>query len=540
MRRCRPILSLTIVAALLVAACAPGPSGPGGPAGNEPRAGGELTYIVASEPPSFDAHRESSYAVLHPVAPHYSLLYRYDPADLTHVIPDVAAALPDLSADKLSWTIKLRQDVKFHDGTQLTSEDIVATYNKIIFPPEGVVSTRRGAYAVVDKIEAPDKFTVVFKLKFPSGSFQANLSSPWNFIYSAAKLKQDIHYYEKNIMGTGPFTFVEYVKGSHWVGKKNADYFLKGRPYLDGYRAVFIVDPTAQVNAIRGKQALIEFRGFTPQQRDDLKKALGDELIIQESSWVCVNYVTPNSKVKPFDNPNVRRALSLALDRWSGGQDLSKITIVKDVGDLMRPGGPFAMSEADLVKIAGFSKDGKAAKDLAKKLLADAGVANLSFKLLNRNTPTPYEPVAIWLIDQWRQIGVNVTHDVKETSAYLGDLGKGAFDVALDFNCDFLDEPDLQLAKFLSADKLGKGLNRAGYNDDNLDKMVEQQSRETDLAKRRQLVWQIERYATDQLAYQYPVQWWYRIIPYNSRVHGWLIGSNHYTNQDLVSIWLAP
>ncbi len=539
MRRSRPILSLTIAVSFLVAACAPGPSAPGGGPGGEPRAGGELTYIVASEPPSFDAHRESSYAVLHPVAPHYSLLYRYDPADLTHVIPDVAAAMPEISADKLTWTIKLRQDVKFHDGTQLTSEDVVATYNKVIFPPEGVVSTRRGAYAAVDKVEAADKFTVVFKLKFPTASMQANLASPWNFIYSAAKLKENIKYYEKNIMGTGPFTFVEYVKGSHWVGKKNPEYFLKGRPYLDGYRAVFVVDPSAQVNAIRGKQALIEFRGFTPQQRDDLKKALGDELIVQENNWVCTNYVTPNSKVKPFDNPNVRRALSLALDRWSGGEDLSKITIVKGVGGLMRPGGPFAMSDADLVKIAGFSKDGKAAKDQAKKLLADAGVPNLSFKLLNRNTATPYEPVAIWLIDQWRQIGVNVTHDVKETSAYLGDLGKGAFDVALDFNCDFLDEPDLQLAKFLSADKLGRGLNRAGYNDESLDKMVEQQGKETDAAKRRQLVWQIERYAMDQMAYQYPLQWWYRIIPYNSRVHGWLIGSNHYTNQDLVSIWLA-
>src|SRR5439155_629734 len=113
----------------------------------------------------------------------------------------------------------------------------------------------------------------------------------------------------------------------------------------------------------------------------------------------------------------------------------------------MRPKGPFAMSDADLAKIRGFGKDAAAAKAEAKKLLADAGVPNLSFKFLNRNITTPYEPVAVFLIDQWKQVGITATHDVKETSPYQADLRAGNFQVALDFNCDFLDEPDLQLAR---------------------------------------------------------------------------------------------
>lgn len=536
---------------LVLAACSqqakPATSGTPGAtaaAGEKPTPGGTLTFIVNAEPPSFDGHRETTFALLHPIAPHYSLLYKFDPSDLTKVIPDVADGMPQISADKLTVTVKLRTDVKFHDGTAMTSDDVVATYNKIIFPPQGVLSPRAGAYAVVDKIEAPDKNTVVFKLKYTSASFLTNLASPWNFIYSAAKLKADIHWYEKNVMGTGPFTYVSNTKGQDWVGKKFPDYFGKDKdgtklPYLDGYKALIIADATAGVNAIRSKQAMIEFRGFTPQQRDDLSRALPNDLAIQEAPWICVNYVVPNTKVKPFDDPRVRQALSLAIDRWAGSDALSKTTIVKDVGGLMRPKGPFAQKDEDLSKLKGFSKDGKAAKEQAKKLLADAGVSNLSFKFLNRNITTPYEPVAVFLIDQWKQVGITATHDVKETSPYQADLRAGNFQVALDFNCDFLDEPDLQLAKFWSASKAGKGLNFAFYDDDALDKMIDAQSRETDPAKRLKLVSDIEKYAMDEKAYQYPVLWWYRIIPHLNTVKGWRIGSNHYTNQDLTTVWLA-
>jgi peptide/nickel transport system substrate-binding protein len=536
----RKQLAVALVVAFVVAACTGG--GTGGAtatAGESPKSGGILTFVVNAEPPSFDAHRETSFALLHPAAPHYSTLYRFDPADLTKIIPDVAAAMPEVSADKQTWTIKLRTDVKFHDGALMTSADVLATYNKIIFPPQGVVSSRQGAYAAVDSIQAPDTSTVVFKLKYGAASFQANLASPWNWIYSAAKLKTDIKWYEKNVDGTGPFIFVSYTKGSVWEGKKNPDYFLKGRPYLDGYKAFFIADSTAEVNAIKSKQAMIEFRGFTPQQRDDLVKALPNEVTVQEAPWICVNYIVPNAKRKPFDDPRVRRALTLAIDRWTIGDALSKITIVKDVGGLMRPKGPFAMSDADLVKIAGFSKDGKAAKDQARALLKAAGQENLTFKLLNRNLATPYEPVAVALLSEWKAVGINATNDVKETTPYLADLASGNFDVGLDFNCDFLDEPDLQLAKFYSASKLGKGLNRAGYEDTKLDDMIAAQARETDPAKRKAAVWAIERYAMDEMAYQYPAPWWFRIIPALSKVRGWNIGSNHYTNQDLVSVWLA-
>ncbi len=540
----RPSIGLALVLSILLAACTPAQPRTGTPTtapqgAEQPRSGGQLVFIVSAEPPSYDGHKETTFAMLHPTAPHYSLLLRFDPNDLTKIIPDVAAAMPEVSADKLSYTIKLRDGVKFHDGSILTSEDVLATYNKIIFPPTGVTSPRKGAYAAVDTISAPDKSTIAFKLKYPSASFLANLASPWNFIYSAAKLKTDIKYYEKNIMGTGPFEFASYEKGSAWTGRRFKGYFLEGRPYLDGFRAVFIADANAQKNAIQGQQAMIEFRGFTPQQRDDLSRALPNNLAIQEAPWVCVNYVSINTTVKPFDDVRVRRAMTLAIDRWAGSEALQKITIVKDVGGLMRPKGPFAQADADLQKIAGFSKDAKASQDQARALLKEAGAENLTFEFLNRNVTTPYEPVAVFLINEWKKVGITATHKVKETSAYLADLRAKNFQVGLDFNCDFLDEPDLQLAKFYSASKLGAGLNFSYYDDAKLDSMIDGQSRETDPAKRKTLVVEIEKYAMDEKAYQWPVLWWYRIIPYNNKLRGWKVGSNHYTNQDLVSVWLA-
>ncbi len=119
-------------------------------------------------------------------------------------------------------------------------------------------------------------------------------------------------------MGTGPFTFVEHVKGSHWVGKKNPDYWDKGKPYLDGYRALFISSSSAQVAAVRGERAHIQFRGFSPPTGTLVGARPQDHR--QESPWDCVLMVAMHHEKKPFDDKRVRRALTLALDRYEGSR----------------------------------------------------------------------------------------------------------------------------------------------------------------------------------------------------------------------------
>ncbi len=503
----------------------------------QPRSGGELNFVVGAEPPSLDGHRETTFALIHPTAPHYSLLIKFNPEKYPEVAPDLAESW-EISPDNLTYTFKLRDGVRFHDGSPCTSRDVKASYDRIVNPPEGIVSTRKVQYSAIESIEAPDPRTIVFKLKYPSAAMLSLLASRWNWIYSADKLAADQRWYEKNVMGTGPFKFVEYVSGSHWIGQKNPDYFLPGRPYLDGYRATFIRETSAQVAAVRGGRAQVEFRGFTPPARDDLVRALGDQITVQESPWILSLIVAFNTEKKPFDDPRVRKALSLALDRWEGSEALSRITFVKPIGTLVRPGGPFHRPESEMIKLAGFSRDGNAAKEEARRLLREAGVPDgFSFTLKNRDTPNPYEPTGVFLVDQWRKIGLNVTNLPQENAAYDGDKRSGNYDVSLDFIADYIDEPDVQLAKFISASRSPANYGR--YNDPELDRLYDAQSRETDPRKRNQLVWQLEDRVIDEMVYTFPIIWWQRIVPHRSELQGYTVTPSHYVNQDLTHVWLA-
>jgi peptide/nickel transport system substrate-binding protein len=504
-----------------------------------PRNGGELVFPVPSEPPSYDGHREETFGLIHPIAPFYNTLLRVDPNDPSGTKPAASVAESwKESDDGKTYTFKLRKGVKFHDGADLTSKDVKATYDKIIFPPAGVGSTRKGQYAVVEKVEAPDPSTVVFRLKQPSGSFLASLLSPYNFLYKADILAKDPNWYEKNIMGTGPFTFVEHVKGSHVVGKKNANYWDKGKPYLDGFRAIFVRDSAAQVAAVRGERAHIQFRGFTPKDRDNLKAALGDKITVQESPWDCILLVAINHEQKPFDDKRVRRALTLALDRHTGSKALSQIAIVKAVAGVQVPGTPFATPPAELNKLAGYWTDTEKSRAEARKLLKEAGVPEgFEFTFKNRGIPMPYEPLGVWMIDQWRRVGLNVKQEVIEAAAYFGVIRKGDFQVAMDFQCGYIVEPDLDMYKFLSVDR--NPANYGRYKDPVLDQLYDSQSRETNVEKRKQIIRQFEKRLLDEEAHYLMTLQWHRIIPHSAKVKGWTVTPSHYLNNTLDTVWLS-
>src|SRR5581483_11408738 len=163
-RRPEVLARLLLAVLLLVAAGLPLVAPPA--AAQEPRHGGELVFPVPSEPPSYDGHREETFGLIHPIAPFYDTLLRVDPTDPTGTkpAPDIAESWT-VSKDGLTYTFKIRTGVKFHDGSELTAKDVKATYDKIVFPPAGVTSDRKGQYAVVEAIEAPDPTTVRFRLK---------------------------------------------------------------------------------------------------------------------------------------------------------------------------------------------------------------------------------------------------------------------------------------------------------------------------------------------------------------------------------------
>jgi len=504
-----------------------------------PRNGGELVMMVPAEPPSYDGHREGTFGTVHPLAPHYNTLLRIDPTDRTGTRPvgDLADSWT-ISPDGLTYTFKLRPGVRFHDGSPMTSRDVKASYDKIIFPTGGVISARKGTYQVVEAVEAPDAQTVRFRLKWPETSFLVNLASPFSWIFKADILARDMRWYETNVMGTGPFKFVEHVKGSHWVAKKNPDYWDKGKPYLDGYRALFISSSSAQVAALRGERAHAQFRGLSPVDRDILVQALGSKITVQESPWDCVSLVAFNHERKPFDDKRVRRALTLALDRHGASRSLSRITVVKEVGGIQVPGTPWATPPAELEKLAGYGRDVAASRAEARRLLREAGVPDgFAFTFKNRGLPQPYEPVGIWLIDQWRQIGLTVRQEVVEASAMVSVLRKGDFDVASDAQCNFVVEPDMDISKFQS---VGVSDNNYGrYKDPVLDDLYIKQARAVDPEERRRHLRAFEKRLLDEEAhYIYTLQW-HRIVPLSAKVRGWTVTPSHFLNQQLDGVWLA-
>jgi peptide/nickel transport system substrate-binding protein len=509
-------------------------------AAETPKRGGTLTYLIpADAPPTFDGHRETTYATVHSVAPFYSVLIRINPenpASTTDFVCDLCTEMPKPTDDGKTYTFKIREGVKFHNGDPLTAEDIATSLRMVAFPPEGVLSPRSSDFEMVDNIEAPDPSTVVIRLKFATSAFLPALADPFAFIYQKKVLDKDPHWYEKNILGSGPFKFAGYEVGQSIKGVRNPDYYHEGKPYLDEVVGIYAPKQATRIDALRSDRAAIEFRGLPPAARDDLKKSLGDQIAVQESDWNCGSVVTINEKVKPFDDARVRRALTLAIDRWHGAEALSKIADVHTVGSLIFPGDPLAPSNEQLHEVAGFWPDIQKSRTEAKRLLKEAGAENLTFELLNRDVDQPYKYVGIWIVDEWSKIGVKVTQKVLPSGPWVAAERAGDFTVVLQANCHSVVNPLLDVQPYLSSSVSKQ--NYGNYEDPKEQELYDKALHETDPAAQKQVMFQFAKHVMDVEAHKIVLPWWHRIVAYRSYVKGWKISTSHYVNQDLSNIWL--
>ena len=230
---------------------------------------------------------------------------------------------------------------------------------------------------------------------------------------------------------------------------RNPDYYHKGLPYLDGFKGIYADKQVTRLDAIRSDRAAIEFRGFPPSVRDELKQALGDKIAVQTSDWNCGGLITPNHKKKPFDDVRVRRALSLAIDRWGSAPDLSKIAIVHTVGGVTFPGSPLAPSKEELEQIAGYWPDIEKSRAEARRLLKEAGAENLQLRAAQPLADQPYKYYGIWVVDQWSKIGVKVTQRVLPTGPWFQAMRDGNFDVTVEGNCQNVVNPLADVGKYL-------------------------------------------------------------------------------------------
>src|SRR5215472_8708515 len=299
-----------------------------------PKRGGVLRVGILNRPPHFDFQQSGTVGNIGTQGCMFDNLIRHDPRDSGKtIIPDLAHSW-EIAKDGKTYTFFLRKGVLFHDGAELTAEDVKATFDRISRPPAGISIPRSILFKSVSEITTPDKYTVQFKLSEPrpSAFIMSAIASGWNVIVRKKTLEDNNYNLRKVEMypGTGPFRSVRRVENETWVFEKNPNYWNKGLPYLDGiefYHALpFSTDLGSAI--LSGRVDYIRITDPVTARKAKATPGLSTTAFNQsviQATWV-------NKKRKPFDDPRVRRALHLALDRPA------LIDVVKDVTP-MRVGG---------------------------------------------------------------------------------------------------------------------------------------------------------------------------------------------------------
>ena len=285
-----------------------------------PKYGGHLNLMQREDlSQGFAVHETSTIATSFPSMPCFNNLVVFDQSKRAETVDNLVGEL----AEKWSWqdnyrnlVFFLRKDVKWHDGQPFTSKDVKFTFDMVREAPEAAaklrINPRKDWYTNVEKIEAPDPYTVVFHLKRPQPGLLVMLASGYSPVYAAHVNPAS---YRTGCIGTGPFKLKEWRKGEFVDYVKNTDYFMKGRPYLDTLRYVVIKERGTRTAALQAGQLDVSFPGETTKTAaEQLKKAVPGLVITPVAQAVSDNIIL-NTKKPPFDNPKVRLAVSYAIDR---------------------------------------------------------------------------------------------------------------------------------------------------------------------------------------------------------------------------------
>lgn len=459
----------------------------------EPNAkrGGVLRYGILNRPPHFDVHQSGTVGNIGTQGCMFDNLVRRDPRDSGKtIVPDLAHSW-EIAKDGKTYTFHLRQGVQFHDGTPFTSADIKATFDRICKPPAGVSIPRSALFTAVSEINARDKYTVEFKLSAPrSVNFMMSaFASGWNVIFSKKTLEENDYNLRKvpNIPGTGPFKTQRRVENEVWVMERNQNYWNKGLPYLDGMEVYHLLPFSPELGAAILSGRIDYGRALDP---GTMKKAMAVPGMSTAKFYQSVIHgAWVNVKRKPLDDPRVRRALHLLMEK----QVL--VDVVKDVSPLMTGGfiypfSEFATPKEQLVKRLGYQDDPAAAIKEAKALLAAAGQGSglrpLDIMVRDLNHDKLFG-VAIQEILRAVNIQANLRTAVE--SVWFGDVASGNYDLAIGaIVSSLLDPSDYFNAWY----RTGGPQNYSFWSNANFEKLLDQIDTEVDARKRQALIRQAE------------------------------------------------
>jgi peptide/nickel transport system substrate-binding protein len=519
-----------VVTAVLIVGASPGAA---------QKTGGTLRIYNTSQPPSASLHEESTIATNMPFMAVFNNLVQFDPAKARNnfdtIVPDLAESWAwDGGGTKL--TFKLRSGVTWHDGKPFTAKDVQCTWHRLNGKePEYLRRNPRAIwYENLKEVTVNGDHEVTFHLTKPQPSLLSMLASGLSPVFPCHVSDRDMR---TKPVGTGPFKFAEFKSHASIRLVRNPDYWKKGLPYLDAIEWRIVTSRSTRVLAFVAGEFDMTFVG-------DITVPLMKDVTAQAPTATCslvptnvpVNILVNRDRA-PFDKIELRRAMALALDRQtyidiiSGGR--SSIA-----GNMMPPPeGVWGMPKDMLAKLSGYGSDIAAQQAEARKIMQGLGYGSdnrLKLKVSTRDFATYRDPAVIF-VDQLNKVFFDAELEVIESSIWHNRLTKKDYTVALNTSGVGIDDPDAVLK---GAYACNSEANYTKYCTPQVDSLLDRQSQEADIDKRKAIVWEIERVLAEDVA---------RPIIYHNRSstcwHAHLKGYMHqensiYNNWRFEQVWL--
>ncbi len=480
------LVTLVLVAVALVA-----------PATSQaPKHGGTLNLMLREDlSQGFAIHETATISTVWPAMPCLNNLVLFDPLKKTESVETIIGEL----AVKWSWqdnyrnlVFFLRKGVKWHDGQPFTSKDVKFTFDVLREAPDAPaklrINPRKDWYANVEAIETPDAYTAVFRLKKPQPSLLLMLASGYTPVYAAHLPPAS---YRTGCVGTGPFKLKEWRKGEYVEYVKNPDYFVKGRPYLDGLKYFAILERGTRQAAMQAGKLDVSFPGETTKTAAEQLKKVVPQLVITPFSQNVSDNIIMNVKKPPFDNLKVRLAVSHGIDRRGLVQAVHQGGAVVGASLAPRPWGFWGLGEKDLAGLPGYGKPADE-KALARKLMAEAGFSPekpLKVEMVTRAIAI-YVDMASFVINELKQIGIEATLRQIETAQWHAMATRGDYQIGANLTGIGPDDAD---ANFYENYACGSPRNYSQYCSEQVMKMIDQQSQELDPKKRLAMIYAIQK-----------------------------------------------
>jgi peptide/nickel transport system substrate-binding protein len=435
--------------------------------------GGRLRVGLQADPTAFDAQTQSLTAIWHCIEHTYNRLMRVKP-DLT-VEPELAESV-EISQDGITYTFKLRQGVKFHDGSDLKASDVVFTYKRLVDP--ATASPSAADLDSMQDITAPDDSTVVVTLKTPDASFLGITANADLSILSEAVGKATNNNFAEKVVGTGPFMYKDYVPNTSFTVDKNPNYWEEGLPFLDGIDFTIASTDSSRTTALVSDT--VDFIEYAPLADIDTTFSSPDYTLAGNSN-TNIRFLAMNLRKQPFDNEKVRQAISKVIDRGPIINSPALFGHGTPVDGLFPPDNWAGL------------KDTIPAPDIdgAKQLMADAGMKDgFKTKITSWAQYTFLNAAATVIQEQLKQIGIDaelnfVENDTMNQQVYV-DYD---FEIAVTGDSGFLD-PNTICLNYFKSTSTG---NISGYKNDQVDQWIAQGIVETDIAKRAEIYQNIQK-----------------------------------------------